>query len=102
MMLRWWTIGRASGVGATAALAALLLWPFYRGRPELLEWPFALAAAVAGVCGASILAITAFDMLFHRRGARIRPVRGFDLVLGLGLLLLALLQMDDVRGGGGF
>jgi hypothetical protein len=101
-MLGWWTIGRASGAGATAGLAALLLWPFFRGRPELLEWPFALAATVAGLCGASILAITALDTARHRRGARIRPVRGFDLVLGLGLLLLSLLQLQDVRGGWAF
>jgi hypothetical protein len=101
-MLRWWTIGRASGVGASVGLAGLLMWPFFRAHPEVLEWPFGLAAAIAGICGVSILAITAFDTAVHRRGARIRPVRGFDLVLGLGLVLLGTLQLQDLRGGWAF
>lgn len=97
-MLGWWTIGRASGIGATAALAGLVLWPFFRAHPEIVEWPFALAAAIAGVCGLSVLAITALDTLRHRRGARMRPVRGFDLVLGSGMFVLALLQLRDALG----
>ena len=47
----WWTIPRASGLGATAELAALLLWPFYRRYGGGLEWPFAAAALLAGLCG---------------------------------------------------
>ena len=28
-MLRWWPIGRATGVGISAGLASLVLWPLY-------------------------------------------------------------------------
>ncbi len=98
-MLGWWTIGRASGVGATAALVALILWPFYSGAGDKVEWPFAAAASVAGLCGVSILLITAGDMLFHRRrGERIRPVRTFDILLAVALIALSLLQLDQLIG----
>ena len=96
-MLGWWTIGRASGIGATAALLALLLWPFQRGYGALL-WPFAGFAAVAGLCGLSILFITALDIVLRRRGKIIRPVRGFDIVLGALLVALSLLQLQEVQG----
>jgi hypothetical protein len=97
-MLRWWTVGRASGLGASAALAAILLWPFHARQGEALLWPFAAAAAVAGLCGLSILLITAADMALRRRGEQIRPVRAFDIGLALVLLLLAALQLEEVLG----
>jgi hypothetical protein len=97
-MLGWWTLGRASGVGAIAGLIALLLWPFRGDSGSVLAWPFAACAALAGLCGATILLITAFDMVTHRRGRRMRPVRGFDIVFGLGLLALSLAQLNDVAG----
>jgi hypothetical protein len=96
-MLGWWNLGRASGLGAVAGLLALVLWPFQRSYEGLL-WPFAAAAGVAGLCGLSMLLITAADMLLHRRGRRLRPVRAFDLILGLGLVALSLLQLSEVRG----
>ena len=96
-MLAWWTIGRASGLGASAGLAAFLLWPLYRAY-GWVAWPFAVAGGIAAVCGASILLMTIFDIVLHRRGARIRPVRGFDLVLGVGLIGVAVLVLEDVRG----
>jgi hypothetical protein len=97
-MLGWWTLGRASAIGAGAALLGLLLWPFWADGGEALLWPFAGLAAVAGLCGASILLITAIDMLTHRRGRRIRPVRGFDVVLGLGLVALSLAELHSAAG----
>ena len=96
-MLGQWTIGRASGIGVTAALLALLLWPFHDSA-EALRWPFAAAIAVAALCGASILLITALDALFHRRGRRMRPVRVFDIVLGASLLALSALQLGSLLG----
>ena len=97
-MLGWWTLGRASGVGATAGLVALLLWPFWGDSEGVLNWPFAAAAALAGLCGVSILLITALDIVTHRRGRRMRPVRGFDIVLGLFLVGLSLAQLSDAAG----
>jgi hypothetical protein len=98
-MLGWWTIGRASGLGASAALVALLLWPMQRGHHDVLFWPLLAAAGLAGFCGASILLITAGDLLFHRRrGQRLRPVRVFDIVLATLLIALCLAQLDDLAG----
>jgi len=98
-MLGWWTIGRASGIGVMAALVAILLWPLERGYGEIFDWPLLAAAALAGLCGLSILVITAADLLFHRRrGQRLRPVRAFDVVLGLFLVALSLIQIDDLAG----
>ena len=97
-MLDWWTIGRASGIGGSAGLVALLLWVPQRAY-EGLTWPLAAAAALAGLCGISILLITAADLLFHRRrGQRLRPLRVFDVLLGILLVLLCLVQLDGLAG----
>lgn len=94
-MRRSWTL---VGLGATAELMALILWAFV-GPWELLFWPFVSLSLVAGLAGAWIVLATMFDLTFHRpRGQRLRPVRGFDLVLGSGLFILALLQLRDALG----
>ena len=86
------------GLGATAELLALALWAFV-GPYESLFWPFVLLSIVAGLAGAWIVLVTMLDLTFHRpRGERLRPVRGFDLVLGGGLFVLALLQLRDALG----
>jgi hypothetical protein len=97
-MRGWWTLGRASGVGAGAGSFALLLWPFWARGGEAMLWFFAAFAAVAGLCGVSILLITGIDMVVRRRGRRIRPVRGFDIVLGLALVMLSVAQLKDAAG----
>ena len=94
-MRRSWTL---VGVGATAELLALILWAFVGFYP-ILFWPFVSLSLLAGLAGAWIVLATMFDLTFHRpRGDRLRPVRGFDLVLGSGLFVLALLQMRDALG----
>jgi hypothetical protein len=94
-MRRSWT---PIGLGATAELLALALWAFV-GAYEALFWPFILLSLAAGLAGAGIVLATMFDLTFHRpRGERLRPVRGFDLVLGSGLFFLALLQLRDALG----
>jgi len=96
--MRGWTLGRAVGMGATAGLLVLALWPFLASA-DLLYWPFVVLACFAGLCGAWIVLATMFDLTFHRpRGERLRPVRAFDLVLGGGLFLLAWLQLRDALG----
>lgn len=90
-MLRYWTIGRATGVGVVAGLAALLLWPAYAAFQESVRLPYLVALGIAGFCGVSILAITAIDLAFHRRrGRAVRPVRAFDIALGLLLAVPSL------------
>jgi flagellar biosynthesis protein FlhB len=94
-MRRSWTL---VGLGATAELLALALWAFV-GAYESLFWPFLLLSLVAGLAGAWLVLAPRFDLTFHRpRGDRLRPVRGFDLVLGAGLFILALLQLRDTLG----
>jgi drug/metabolite transporter (DMT)-like permease len=87
-MLKWWTLGKATGVGAVAGVAALLLWPAYVVVQEPLLVPYVMALATAAFCGASILWITAADLLFHRRrGERLIPMRVFDVALALLLVI---------------
>ena len=94
-MRRPWTF---VGIGATAELLALALWAFV-GPWESLFWPFVLLSLVAGLCGVSILTITALDLAFHRRrGERVSPLRVFDIVLGSALVLFCLVRLDDLRG----
>jgi hypothetical protein len=94
-MRRSWTL---IGIGAVAELIALALWAFV-GAYESLFWPFLLLSLVAALGGAWLVLATMFDLTFHRpRGERLRPVRGFDLVLGAGLFVLALLQLRDALG----
>jgi hypothetical protein len=86
------------GIGFTAELVALALWAFV-GAYESLFWPFVLLSILAALAGAWIVLATMVDLTFHRpRGERLRPVRGFDLVLGGGLFILALLQLRDALG----
>lgn len=94
-MPRRWTF---VGFGVTAELIALALWAFV-GPWESLFWPFVLLSLAAALAGAWIVLATMLDLTFHRpRGQRLRPVRAFDLVLGSGLFLLAMLQLRDALG----
>ena len=94
MPSRWTFVG----VGATAELLALAMWAFV-GPYAALFWPFILLSLFSGLAGAWIVVTTMFDLTFHRpRGERLRPVRGFDLVLGSALFVLALLQLRDALG----
>jgi hypothetical protein len=94
-MRRAWTL---VGLGVTAELLALALWAFAAAYWALF-WPFVLLSCIAAVAGAWLVLATMLDLTFHRpRGQRVRPVRGFDLVLGAGLFVLALLQLRYALG----
>lgn len=96
-LLRDWTIGRASGVGAVAGLAALVLWPAYASWQEPVRPAFISALAVSVFCGLSILVITALDRRRHGpRGERLRPVRWFDIALALLLAVPSLLALESL------
>ena len=86
------------GLSVTAELLALALWAFL-GPYESLFWPFVLLSVLAALGGAWIVIATMLDLTFHPpRGERLRPVRGFDLVLGGSLFILAMLQLRDALG----
>jgi drug/metabolite transporter (DMT)-like permease len=93
-MLRWWTIGRATGVGISAGLAATILWPLYVAYQERVLWPFLAALAVAALCGLSILLISAVDAILKPRGRSVRPIRAFDVAVGLLLAGPSLIQLN--------
>ncbi len=59
-----------------------------------MVWAFAAALAVAAFCGLSILLITVFDMVFHKRGRSLRPVRAFDIAIGIALAVPSLIQLS--------
>ena len=98
-MLRWWTIGRATGVGVSAGLLALILWPAYAAWPEALYWPFVAALAVTFLCGASILLITLKDIFSRSRGLMMHRIRLFDIVLSLLLAIPSLIQLEALLSG---
>ena len=93
-MLGWWTIGRATGVGVIAGLSALVLWPVYTAYQQPIFWPYVLSLSVAALCGISILLITFVDATFTRRSRSLRPIRAFDVALGLLLAAPSLVQID--------
>ena len=93
-MLRWWTIGRATGLGVSAGLAALVLWPLYAALQERVLWAFLAALAIAALCGLSILLITLLDAALKPRGRSLRPIRAFDVVVGLLLAVPSLIQLN--------
>ena len=83
-MTRFASVPRVTAAGAVAALAALLMWVLYGRWPETFVLPYVLALVVTAGCGLFILFATITDRLSNpRRGVRIRPIRGFDVVVGV-------------------
>jgi putative flippase GtrA len=82
-MRSFWTARNAIRFGLIGGAAALVLWPIYGVvQQPALPW-FMLALALTAVCGLSILAFTAIDLLTVRRARSMLPARMFDLALGL-------------------
>ena len=98
-MLGWWTIPRATGLGVTAGVAALILWPLYAAWQEALLWPFIIVLAIAAFCGLSILLITLKDIYSRTRGTIMHRIRIFDVVLGLLLAVPSLVQLEALLAG---
>ena len=53
-----------------------------------------LVRALTAFCGASVLWITVFDMRARGTSGRMRPIRGFDVAVGLALLLPSLYALS--------
>jgi hypothetical protein len=92
-----WTANRLAGIGLIAGLVALFLWPLYGEWPQVIGWPFMAALAVAAACGIVLLWITMRDIQ-HRsgRGSRLKPIRAFDVILGLLLSVPSLVELRAI------
>lgn len=95
-LARAWTLRRATGVGITAGVAALLVAILFDFWPDDLLYPYAGLLALTALCGASILLITARDMRQRGTSHLMRPIRGFDLVTGTLLLLPAGYALSEI------
>lgn len=95
-MLGWWTLGRATGIGVTAGLAAMILWPLYAAYQEPLHWPFVAVLGITAFCGVSILLITLKDIYTRTRGMVMHRIRIFDIVLALLLAIPSLAQLHTL------
>ena len=83
-MTRFGSVPRITAIGAGAALTALLMWVLYGRWPEAFVIPYVLALAATAACGLFILLATIADSVNSpRRGVRIRPIRGFDVTVGV-------------------
>lgn len=89
-VLKAWTLPRATGLGIPCGVAALLVAAALDAWPNQLLYPYVALLALTAFCGASILLITARDMRIRGTSHLMRPIRGFDLVIGGVLLLPAL------------
>ena len=88
--LKAWTIQRATGAGIMCGFAAILIAGLFTPTREGLLYPYAVLLAATALCGASILWITVFDMRARGTSGRMRPIRGFDVAVGLALLAPSL------------
>ena len=95
-VLSGWTIQRATGVGVMTGLAAILIAGLFNPTSDRLLYPYAALLAATALCGASILWITIFDMRSRGTSGRMRPIRGFDAAVGLGLLIPSLYALSLV------
>ena len=98
-MTRYGFVPRVTAYGAGAALAALLLWFAFGQWPETFVIPYVIALVATAMCGLLILAATLADTVNNpRRGVRIRPIRGFDVVVGVLLAGPSLWALSPFLG----
>lgn len=95
-----WKIHQIAGTGTAAGIAALILWPIYAGWPDIGALPFIVVLAVAAACGCAMLWITVQDLGRRpARGNRLRPIRTFDIILGLALAVPSLTELRAIVPG---
>lgn len=92
-----WTISRASIAGILFGIAALLMIGIRDPRDGGLYF-YATLLGLTAFCGVSILWITAFDMRDRGTSGRMRPVRVFDIAIGLALLVPSLYGFWRISG----
>ena len=89
-----WNVRRATGPGIVSGILAFFLWPLFVSFPQLALYPFVATLLLACFCGLSILVFTIIDLRNHRRGRRIRPIRAFDVILGLVLAAPSAVELS--------
>jgi len=92
-MLKAWTIARATTIGIATGIAAVLTISAIELWPEGLLYAYVALLAVTIFCGVSILWITASDIRDRGTSGRMRPIRAFDIAVGLVLLIPAAYGM---------
>ena len=92
-MLKRWTIQRAATTGIAAGIAAVLTVSAIGIWPEGLLPAYVALLVVTIFCGVSILWITASDIRDRGTSGRMRPIRTFDIAIGLALLIPAAYGM---------
>lgn len=92
-MLKRWTISRATTIGIGTGLAAVLAISAIEIWPEGLLPLYVALLAVTIFCGVSVLWITASDIRDRGTSGRMRPIRTFDIAVGLALLIPAAYGM---------
>jgi hypothetical protein len=86
----WWTIPRATSTGIVAGIVALMMSGLLSLSGGGLLYLYVALLALTALCGASILLITLLDMRTRGTSGRMRPIRGFDVAIGLILLAPSL------------
>jgi hypothetical protein len=88
-VLARWTIQRATVVGIATGIGALLVSAAIGSLPEGTLYLYGALLGLTIACGVSILWITVRDMRARGRGGRLRPIRAFDVAVGMLLILPA-------------
>lgn len=89
LALSAWTAQRLTVAGIATGLCALLISAMLGSLPEGSLYLYAGLLGLTILCGVSILLITVRDIRTRGRGARMRPIRAFDMAAGLLLILPA-------------
>ena len=84
-------------IGIVFGLFAVLIASLVGTPSETMLRIYAVTLAVTALCGASILWITASDMRTRGTSGRMRPIRSFDVAIGLTLLVPALYAFAQIR-----
>jgi hypothetical protein len=95
-MLAFWTIQRATVIGIAAGICALIVSSIIGSWPGPLLYSYAGLLGFTALCGVSVLWITLIDIRTRGRGGRMRPIRAFDVVAGLMLVLPSLYALRKV------
>ena len=89
-------IAEALLAGMGFGIAAILLDSLLGTGSDALLYLYALLLALTAASGASILWITAKDMRSRGTSGMIRPIRGFDLLVGLAISIPSIYAISQI------